>query len=76
MRAPEFADIVRAEFAPGERERIEKALSELRRSLETTDRKTIGERTHELNDATRHLAEIRMNRSVQAALSGKSIDTL
>jgi hypothetical protein len=29
-----------------------------------------------LNDATKHLAELMMNRSVHAALSGKNIDQL
>ena len=41
-----------------------------------TDREAIEQWTHVLNDATRHLAEIRMNRSVQAALSGKNIEQL
>jgi hypothetical protein len=42
--------------------------------LTSTDRETIQKWTHALNDATRHLAEVVMNRSVQAALSGKSIE--
>ena len=33
-------------------------------------------RTHVLNDATRHLAEVMMNRSVQAALSGKNVNEM
>ena len=32
--------------------------------------------TQALNEATAHLAEVMMNRSVQAALSGKHIDRL
>jgi len=40
------------------------------------DRDAIHEKTHALNDATRHLAEISMNRSVQAALSGRSVNEI
>jgi Fe-S protein assembly chaperone HscA len=76
MRAPEFAEIVRSDFVPGERERIERALARLKGVLGAIDRQAIHEATHELNEATRHLAEIRMNRSVQAALSGRSVDQL
>jgi hypothetical protein len=76
MRAPEFARIVQDDFGPGEHDRIERALARLKGMLGTPDRHAIQEATHELNDATRHLAEVRMNRSVQAALSGRSIDQL
>ena len=34
----------------------------------------IEQKTQVLNDVTRHLAEVLMNRSVRAALSGKNID--
>ena len=44
--------------------------------LNGPDREAIQEKTRTLNDATQHLAEVMMNRSVQAALSGKSIDRL
>jgi hypothetical protein len=44
--------------------------------LASTDREVILKWTHALNDATRHLAEVVMNRSVQTALSGKSIDQM
>jgi molecular chaperone DnaK (HSP70) len=74
LRDPDFADIAKSELAAGERERIEQSLAALRRALGTADRHAIHERTHELNEATRHLAEIRMNRSVQAALAGRSVD--
>jgi hypothetical protein len=46
----------------------------LRMVLNSTDRETIQKWTHALNDATKHLAEVMMNRSVKAALSGKSVD--
>jgi hypothetical protein len=44
--------------------------------LNTTDREAILEATHVLNDVTRHLAEVMMNRSVHAALAGKNIDQI
>ena len=42
--------------------------------LGSTNRETIQKWTHALNDATQHLAEVTMNRSVQAALAGKNVD--
>src|SRR5262249_3066129 len=65
LRAPEFADIASAELATGERERIEAALADLRGVLASPDQDRIQQKTHALNDATRHLAEVMMNRSVQ-----------
>ena len=75
-RASEFDEIVRSDLGPGELDRIERALGALRNVLASSDRQAIRDATHELNEATRHLAEVRMNRSVQAALAGKSIDRL
>jgi molecular chaperone DnaK (HSP70) len=74
LRAPEFAEIARTELAAGEQKRIEQTLSGLKHVLGSSDRSAIHQWTQVLNDATKHLAEIMMNRSVQAALSGKSID--
>jgi molecular chaperone DnaK len=74
MRAPEFADIVSTEFASGEQKRIEQALAGLKHVMTSQNREAIQQWTHALNDATRHLAEVMMNRSVSAALSGKSVD--
>ena len=76
LRAPEFAEIASAELAPGEQQKIESVLGGLKLVLGSTDRETIQKWTHALNDATRHLAEVVMNRSVQAALSGKSVDQM
>jgi Fe-S protein assembly chaperone HscA len=76
LRAPEFADIAATELEPGEHDRILTALGELKSVLNGQDRDAIHDRTHQLNDATRHLAEVMMNRSVQAALAGKNIDRL
>jgi molecular chaperone DnaK (HSP70) len=74
LRAPEFAELARTELAAGEQQKIESVLAGLKMVLGSTDREAIQKWTHALNDATRHLAEVVMNRSVQAALSGKSID--
>ena len=38
------------------------------------DRNVIQERTAALNQATQHLAEVMMNRTVQAALAGRTAD--
>jgi Fe-S protein assembly chaperone HscA len=76
LRSSEFADIVGTELEPGEHERILAALADLKSVLNGQDRDAIHDQTHQLNDATRHLAEVMMNRSVQAALAGKNIDRL
>jgi Fe-S protein assembly chaperone HscA len=76
LRSPEFAAIAEADLGPGERERIEAALADLKAGLNGPDRDAIKAKTHALNEATQHLAEVLMNRSVKAALTGKSIDGL
>jgi molecular chaperone DnaK len=76
LRAPEFGEIAAAELAPGEHERILAAAADLRAVLHGSDRDAIQQKTHSLNEATQHLAEVMMNRSVRAALAGKSIDRL
>ena len=76
LRAPEFAELAKAELKPGEHERILAALADLKAVLNDADREVIQQKTHALNDATRHLAEVTMNHSIHAALSGKNIDQL
>ena len=76
LRSPEFPEIARSELAAGEQQKIESVLGGLKLVLGSTDRETIQKWTHALNDTTRHLAEVVMNRSVQTALSGKSIDNM
>jgi molecular chaperone DnaK (HSP70) len=76
LRSPEFPAIASAELSPGERERIDAALGDLKSSLNGPDREAIKAKTHALNEATQHLAEVLMNRSVREALAGKSIDRL
>jgi molecular chaperone DnaK len=76
LRSPEFPAIEQSELAAGERQRIESIVAGLKMVLNSSDRETIQKWTHALNDATRHLAEVMMNRSVKAALAGKNIDTM
>jgi len=74
FRSPDFADVARTELAPGEHKRIEQALVGLKHVMLSSDRDAILQWTKVLNDATQHLAEIMMNRSVKEALTGKSVD--
>ena len=74
LRAPEFAAIEKAEISPDERKKIDAVLAGLKMVLNSTDRETIQKWTHALNDATQHLAEVMMNRSVRAALAGKNVE--
>ena len=74
LRAPEFPEIARTELGEGEQKRITSVLAGLKMVLGSSDRETIQKWTHALNDATQHLAEVTMNRSVQAALAGKNVD--
>jgi Fe-S protein assembly chaperone HscA len=74
LRSPLFAELAKTELVPGEHDRIRSALAELKAVLNGSDRETIQQKTHGLNEATQHLAEVMMNRSVHEALSGKNID--
>jgi molecular chaperone DnaK (HSP70) len=76
LRAQEFVELAKTELTPGEHERILSALADLKAGLNGPDREAIQQNTHSLNEATQHLAEVMMNRSVHAALSGKNIDQL
>ncbi|OFW15723.1 MAG: molecular chaperone DnaK [Acidobacteria bacterium RIFCSPLOWO2_12_FULL_66_10] len=76
LRSEDFAEIEARELQPGERTRIESVLGGLKMVLNSTDRETIQKWTQALNDATQHLAEVAMNRSVKAALSGKNVNAL
>ncbi|HZR26659.1 MAG TPA: Fe-S protein assembly chaperone HscA [Vicinamibacterales bacterium] len=76
LRDPDFAAIEKAELGDGERQKIESVIAGLKMVMGSTDRETIQKWTKALNDATQHLAEVMMNRSVHAALSGKNVDSL
>jgi molecular chaperone DnaK len=73
MRRPDFADVTGGELTGEEIGQIERAVAELKQVMSGTDREVIHERTHALNHATRHLAEVMMNRSVREALAGRSV---
>ncbi|MBP7569969.1 MAG: Fe-S protein assembly chaperone HscA [Acidobacteria bacterium] len=74
LRNPDLQAARDTDLAPGEIEAIESALADLRDALDTGDRAALELKTRVLNDVTRHLAEVLMNRSVRSALSGRSID--
>ena len=76
LRAPDLDQIEQHELAAGERKKIESVLAGLKMVLNSTDRETIQKWTQALNDTTRHLAEVMMNRSVKAALSGRNVDDI
>jgi molecular chaperone DnaK (HSP70) len=76
LRSPDYPEIEKAELAAGERQKIDSVLAGLKMVMNSKDRDTIQKWTHALNDATQHLAEVMMNRSVQAALSGKNVSDL
>ena len=73
LRNPDF-ETARADLAPGELAAIESALADLRSVVGSGDRAAIEAKTKVLNDVTRHLAEVMMNRGVRAALTGKNVD--
>lgn len=76
LRSPDFAEIERSELSPDERKKIDSVLAGLKMVIGSSDRETIQKWTQALNDATGHLAEVMMNRSVRAALAGKNVDSL
>jgi molecular chaperone DnaK len=76
LRSPDFSEIEKTELAAGERQRIESVVAGLKMVLNSSDRETIQKWTQALNDATRHLAEVMMNRSVKAALAGRNVDEM
>jgi molecular chaperone DnaK (HSP70) len=76
LRSEDFAEIDASELKPGERTRIESVLGGLKMVLKSPDRETIQRWTQALNDSTQHLAEVAMNRSVKAALSGRNVEEI
>jgi molecular chaperone DnaK (HSP70) len=76
LRAGDIDQIEKEELAAGERKKIESVLAGLTMVLNSSDRETIQKWTQALNDTTRHLAEVMMNRSVRAALAGRNVDEI
>jgi molecular chaperone DnaK len=75
LRAPDLSDLA-GELQPGELDRIRTSLDALKAVVNDSERAEIQQKTHALNEATRHLAEVVMNRTVRQALSGKNVDQL
>ncbi len=73
LRRPDFRDIASEELTANELAAIEVALADLKSAMSGEDREAIQARTHTLNHATQHLAEVVMNRTVRAALAGKNV---
>jgi Fe-S protein assembly chaperone HscA len=76
LRRPDFAAVTRDELTGDEIAQIEHTLAELKQAMAGTDREVIHEKTHALNHATRHLAEVMMNRSVREALAGRNVEDI
>jgi Fe-S protein assembly chaperone HscA len=72
--AKSLADPRAEELAAEERAAIEKSSGELRAAVAGTDYKLVRQKIDELNQATMHLAEVLMNRALQAAVQGKRLD--
>jgi len=73
LRRPDFAALAAEQLEAGERERIDAALAELKAVIAGSDRVVIQEKTHALNHATQHLAEVTINRTVREALAGRNV---
>src|SRR5438552_1315054 len=63
LAASDFAEIERTDLADGEQQRIEAALAELKAVLGKDDGDAIHEKTHAVNDATKHAAAVAIDRS-------------
>jgi molecular chaperone DnaK len=73
LRRPDFARVTGGELTRDELAQIDRALAEIKQVMAGTDREAIHEKTHALNHATRHLAEVMMNRGVREALAGRNV---
>ena len=73
LRRSDFAALAAEQLEAGERERIEAALADLKAVIAGSDRAVVQEKTHALNHATQHLAEVTMNRTVREALAGRNV---
>ncbi|MBF8300617.1 MAG: Molecular chaperone DnaK, partial [Acidobacteria bacterium] len=63
LRRPDFDQLAADVLEPGERRRIEDALAGAKQAIGGADRDLMQQQTEALNQATRHLAEVVMNRS-------------
>ncbi len=74
LRNPDFAAAAASDLTPEEIARIQSALADVKAAMQSAGRAELEAKTKALNDATEHLAEVMMNRGVQAALSGRNVD--
>jgi Fe-S protein assembly chaperone HscA len=76
LRRHDVAELAGGDLQPGELERIHECLSAVKAAMDGTDRDAIRRLTHDLNHATRHLAELMMNRTVREALAGRNVQDM
>jgi molecular chaperone DnaK (HSP70) len=74
FRRPDFDEIAAARLSPDEIASIRSALADLASAVSTSDRHLLQAKSRALNDGTRHLAEVMMNWTIQAALAGRAAD--
>jgi molecular chaperone DnaK len=74
LRRQDFEEMVGGEVSADERAAIELVLAHLKDAMPGEDRDIIQSLTKDLNHVTKHMAEVMMNRSVKAALTGRNVD--
>jgi Fe-S protein assembly chaperone HscA len=74
FRRPDFDEIAAARLSPAEIASIRSALADLASAMSASDRHLLQAKSQALNDGTRHLAEVMMNWTIQAALAGRTAD--
>jgi len=74
LRRQDFDEIAAARLSPAEIASIRSALADLVSAMSVSDRNLLQAKSQALNDATRHLAEVMMNWTIQAALAGRTAD--
>jgi len=74
LRRQDFDEIAAARLSPAEIASIRSALADLVSAMSISDRNLLQAKSQALNDATRHLAEVMMNWTIQAALAGRTAD--
>ena len=74
LRRTDLVEIAENDLASDEPATIEAALATLKGAMAGDDREALQDKTHALNEATQHLAEVVMNRTIKTALAGKSVN--
>jgi len=74
LRRPDLVEIAANDLASDEPATIAAALATLKEAMAGDVREAIQDKTHALNEATQHLAEVVMNRTIKTALAGKSVN--